>query len=114
MAEEFVPIIFFLVVGLVLVTYYYFRSKERQLMIEKGLSTEQIAEILSKKKDPLLMLKIGMVILFFGLGLGIGLLIGAYTGVDEWIPFLTITGIGLGFIFAYVFANKIKKQNPQE
>ena len=42
----FIPIVMFLVIGLVLVTFFYFRSREKQLMIEKGLSYEQMMELL--------------------------------------------------------------------
>jgi uncharacterized protein YneF (UPF0154 family) len=65
----FIPIILTLVVGLVLVTYFYFRSRERQMLIDKGLSADQIKRILSTgRKTALNLLKTGIIILtaFFG------------------------------------------------
>jgi uncharacterized membrane protein YkgB len=107
----FIPIVTVLVIGIVVVTWIYFQSKEKQLMIEKGLSYEQMAEFIKSKRDPFLSLKIGIVILFFGIGLGIGLLIERYTGVDEWIPFLIISMTGLGFITAFLYIRNLEKKS---
>lgn len=103
----FVPIVMFLVIGVIWVSFIYFRSKEKQLMIEKGLSYEQMIEFLKTKRDPYLMLKIGIVTLFFGVGLGVGLLIERFTYVDEWIPFLIISMTGLGFIVSFLVTRKL-------
>jgi len=106
----FIPIVTVLVIGIVVVTGIYFQSKEKQLMIEKGLSYEQMTEFIKSKRDPFLSLKIGIVILFFGVGLGIGLLIERFTGVEEWIPFLIISMVGLGFITAFFAAKKLSNK----
>lgn len=104
----FIPIISVIATGLVLVTWFYFRSKEKQMMIEKGMSYEQMIEFIKSKRDPYTLLKMGVIITFFGLGLGIGLLIKVYTGVEEWIPFLLFVGTGLGFVTAFLIARKIE------
>jgi F0F1-type ATP synthase assembly protein I len=108
--EFFIPIVLFLVTGLTIVTWIYFRSKEKQLMIEKGLSYEQMMEFFKTKRDPYMMLKIGIVTLFFGIGLGVGLLIDRYTGVEEWIPFLIISCSGLGFIVAFLITRALENK----
>ena len=100
-----VPIIFF-TVGAVLIAYFYLRYRERSTIIERGLSTEQMLALYNKKRDPLLMLKIGVVVFFFGLGMGGGLLIQEMTGVEEWVPFLIFTMTGLGFIVAFFVSKK--------
>ena len=46
----FVPIILFIVTGLVLVTFFYLRSKEKQMLIEKGLSSDEIKTFYDRKK----------------------------------------------------------------
>lgn len=109
--EVFVPIIMFLVIGVVLVSYIFFRSKEKQMMIEKGMSYEQMIEFLKTKRNPYTWLKLGIVVMFFGIGLGVGLLIKEYTYVEEWIPFLMITLTGVGFIVAYLAERKFDKEN---
>lgn len=103
-----VPIIFFSV-GAVLIAYFYLRFRERSTIIERGLSTEQMLALYNKKRDPLLMLKIGVVVFFFGLGLGGGLLIQEMTGVEEWVPFLIFTMTGLGFIVAFFVSKKYQE-----
>lgn len=109
----FIPIVITLVVGIIIVTSIYYQSKEKQMMIEKGLSYEQMSEFLKTKRNPYTWLKLGIVITFFGMGLGIGLLIDNYTGVDEWLPFLIFTFTGLGFVLAYLAERKFEKEKQQ-
>ena len=107
----FIPIVSVIVIALVIVTWVYFRSREKQMIIERGLDTELVKALFEKKKSPYAMLKIGVVILFFGIGLGIGLLIDVYTGVEQWIPFLLFAGVGIGFILAFVIGRKFEEKD---
>lgn len=126
--EELIPIIMFLVIGLVIVTYVYYRSKEKQMMIEKGFSYEQMVELLRTKRDPFIMLKLGIIVLFIGLGLGIGFLFQQWTGYQvqygtgterwtdyhvhgEWMGFWIVTMTGLGFVTAFLVTRKLKNGN---
>ena len=122
---DIVGMIFFLVTGIVIVTYLYFRSKEKQLMIEKGLSYEQMVELLRTKRDPYIMLKLGIITLSVGIGLGLGFLFQyltryqvtyenhftEYQTVDEWMPFWIVTMAGLGLIASFWIARKLKNGN---
>ena len=65
----FIPIIITLVIGVVLVVYFYLHSKEKQMLIEKGLSTEEIKQFFQEKRDGLWLMRIGIISIFFGLGL---------------------------------------------
>jgi hypothetical protein len=107
-----VPIIFFST-GAVLIAYFYMRYRERTTIIERGLSTEQMMALYNKKRDPLLMLKTGIVVFFFGLGLGGGSLLNEMTGYEEWIAFLIFTMTGLGFIVAYFLSKKYGSPEKQ-
>lgn len=126
--EELVPMVFFLVTGLVIVTYVYFRSREKQMMIEKGLSIEQMMELLKTKRDPFIMLKLGIIVLFVGLGIGIGFLFQQWTGYQiqqgigadrwtdykvhgEWMGFWVVAMTGLGFVTAFLVTRKLKNGN---
>ena len=123
--EELIPMVFFLVTVLVIVTYVYFRSREKQMMIEKGLSIEQMMELRKTKRDPFIMLKLGIIVLFVGLGLGIGFLFQQWTGYQvqygtgsdrwtdhqvhgEWMGFWIVTMTGLGFVTAFLVTRKLK------
>ena len=106
LAGILVPVVFFLVSGIIWVSYIYFRSKEKQMMIEKGLSYEQMLEYLKRRRNPYTILKLGIVTICFGIGLGLGLLIEVSTGVEEWIPFLIITSTGIGLVLAFIIAKR--------
>jgi len=106
----FIPIIIVLVIGLVLVTYFYFRSRERQMLIDKGFSADQIKEFFDRKKDSLNLLKAGIIIFFFGLGIGFGLMLEDYSGKEYWVPFSLFVLTGIGFVIANLTARKMQKK----
>jgi hypothetical protein len=108
-----IPIIGTIVAGLIAVTAIYLRSRERQMMIEKGLSAEQIREFLNRKAvdrtgrgSRHILLRIGIICFFFGLGLGTGLMITYSTGRAYWIPLFLFTVTGLGFVIADLAGKK--------
>ena len=108
----FVPIILFIVVGLVIVIGIYFRSREKQMLIEKGLDAQSMKEFFEHKKDPYVLMKIGIIAFAFGIGLGLGMMLDDYTDKEYWIPFLLFAFTGLGFIAANFIAKKLESKNP--
>ncbi len=110
-----IPIITILVVGLILVTYFYYRSRERQMLIEKGLDAKSIKEFFESKKDPYWLLKLGVVLFFFGLGLGIGLMLEDSTDQGYYIPLFLFTFFGIGAVVANLVGKKLEKsENGKE
>lgn len=107
----FIPIVFFLVAGLIAVVYFYLRSRERQMLIEKNLDAVSIKEFFESKSDPFRLLKFGIICFFFGLGLGIGLILEDSTYKDYWVPLLLFTVTGLGFVVANIVAHKLSNKN---
>ncbi|MFZ0454470.1 MAG: DUF6249 domain-containing protein [Ignavibacteriaceae bacterium] len=107
----FIPIVLFLVIGLIWVTAYYFRSRERQMLIDKGLDAQSIKEFFEQKHDPYTLMKWGIIILAFGIGLGLGLMLQDYTNEDYWIVLLMFTFTGIGFIVANAVTQKLLKKN---
>jgi hypothetical protein len=128
----FIPIIITIVSGLVIVTILYFKSKEKQMMIEKGLSTEQMVELLQSKeidrKNRYYLLKSGIILVFLVIGGIVGSIIDrtflsyyeTYNGArfyhDEpvygvWLAFL---GLGIGAIVAHFVARKVEITNAQK
>ncbi len=105
----FIPIILFLVVGVILIVYFYLKSKEKQMLIEKGLTAEEIKKFFEEKRDGLWLMKIGIISIFFGLGLGIGMMLQDATTKEYWIPFSLFVGTGIGFVVANVLSDKMKK-----
>lgn len=107
----FIPIIITLVIGVILVVYFYLKSKEKQMLIEKGLSAEEIKKFFEEKRDGLWLLRIGIISIFFGLGLGFGLMLEDATDKGYWVPFLLFIGTGIGFVIANIVADKLRKRN---
>ncbi len=103
MPEEFIPIVFFFVTGAVILTWIFFRSKERQLMLERGLTPEQIFEFYkSKKISGTIWLKLGILTVFFGIGLGVGFIFND----ERFIATSIFVFSGLGFVVAFFFGRK--------
>lgn len=101
-----IPIIAIIATALVLITAFYYKSREKQLLIEKGLNPEQIKEFFESKKDPNRLLKFGIIIFAFGLGLGLGIMMEETTSGEYWIPLLLFTFTGLGFIASGLVSRK--------
>ena len=109
----FIPIVFFLVSGLILIVYFYLRSKERQMLIEKNFDADSIKEFFETKRsgEPFRLLKFGIICFFFGLGLGLGLILEDSTYKDYWVPLLLFTVTGIGFVVANVVAHKLSNHS---
>ena len=115
----FIPIVFSLVAGLIWVSALYLRSREKQMLIEKGLTPDQIKEYFerktifdNKRKDSSILMQIGIITVFFGLGLGVGLIFQDITDKDYWVVLFLFTLTGVGLIIANLVARKlVKKEN---
>lgn len=110
-----VPIIFCITVAAVIMTVVYYKSREKQMLIEKGMSYQEMAEFLKSTKksgENFVLLKLGVIIVFFGVGMGAGMLLEAMTGYDEWIGFLIVTMTGAGFLAAHYVAKREEAKLP--
>ncbi|HEX2866677.1 MAG TPA: DUF6249 domain-containing protein [Ignavibacteriales bacterium] len=107
----FIPIVATLTIGLVWITVAYFKSRERQMLIERGLPAEEIKQFFENKSksNPYLMTKIGIIAIFFGMGIGIGMYLQDSTDQDFWMPLLLFTLTGLGFVIANLLGRKLEK-----
>jgi len=111
----FIPIIMLMVIGLIFVTYFYFKSRERQMLIEKGLSAEDIKQFFERKKDHSVLIKIGIISIFFGIGLGLGMISGSDEGTREiYMPASIFIFTGLGFVIANLVGNKLREKFKME
>jgi len=112
----FVPIVLFLVIGMVMVSAYYFKYREKQMLIEKGLDAQSIKEFFENKKehkDSYFLLKIGIIAIAFGIGLGAGMALQDYTYKDYWVPFALFTFTGIGFVIANIVGSKLEAKNKK-
>jgi len=106
----FIPIIMFLIIGLIAVTLIYYRSRERQMLIDKGLSAEDMKKFFEQKRDPFLLLKVGIICIFFGIGLGIGMMSGAEETREVVTPTSIFIFTGIGFVLANIYGNKLRQK----
>lgn len=126
--EMMVPIVLFLVVGVVLALYFYFRSKDRQLIIEKGMSPEIVNNMFKYRWNPYIWLKVGVVVSFGSLGILIGnTLMWAFPNhywdseLNRAIPeenatmmvFSIFFFIGLGFVTAFYLSRKMEREEEE-
>ena len=128
----FIPIIITIVVGLVITLAIYFKSREKQMMIEKGLSTEQMFELLhsreKERRNGYYMLKGGIILVFLVAGGILGSIIdrayfnywGNYDGgrfyhndpvYGVWLTFL---GLGIGAIVAHFISKKMEAKDSAQ
>ena len=105
----FIPIVTTLVIGIILVSYFFFRSRERQLLIEKGMDAQSIKDFFEGKKDPFRLLKIGIITIAFGLGLGFGIMMEVDYSGGYWVPLFLFTVTGIGFVVANIISRKLEK-----
>jgi hypothetical protein len=110
----FIPIIMFLIIGLISVTAIYYRSRERQMLIDKGLSAEDMKKFFEQKKDPFWLLKVGIICIFFGIGLGIGLMSGGEETREVVTPTSIFIFTGIGFVISNVYGNKLRRNYELE
>lgn len=106
-----VPIIFFLVIGLVIISWLYFRFKEKQIMIDKGFKAEEMLLLLKMKPSKNLLLITGILSIFFGIGLGVGIHVEEFTNYDAAVPFFLFVITGIGFVIAFFVDKKITEQS---
>jgi len=110
----FIPIIMFLIIGLIVVTAIYYRSRERQMLIDKGLSAEDMKKFFEQKRDPFWLLKFGIICIFFGIGLGIGLMSGGEETREVVTPTSIFIFTGIGFVIANLYGNKLRRNYELE
>jgi len=109
-----VPMTFMLVTGLVIALFIQTKAKEKQMLIERGLTPEQMMEFYAKKERPnnsTIWLKIGILSIALGLGIGVGNVLDEWFRMEELIALSIFVFIGLGFITAFFVARKYDNQN---
>lgn len=105
-----IPIFITLVIGLVISVTVYFRSREKQMLIEKGIPPEEIKEFLRERreKDPNGWLKIGILCIFFGMGASSAGYFGEYYDNGPLAAFSFFLFTGIGFITVYFVSKKLE------
>lgn len=100
--EIFIPIVLFLSIAAVIILYVYYRSRERQMLIERDFTAQELREIFLIKRttNKRYLSIIGIISICFGVGLSIGMMLEDAYHADWAIPFGIFVGTGLGFVIA--------------
>jgi Na+/melibiose symporter-like transporter len=112
--EFMIPIVMFIVSGAVVISYIFFRSRERELILSKDYTAEEMVSLLNpsgKKKGVLVVL--GILTTTFGLGMLIGTLVDKATGENDYIPFIMFIFVGLGLIISFYVREKLNKKGGE-
>lgn len=109
--EFMIPIVMFIVTGAVIITFLFFRSREREMILAKDYTAEELMLLLnpgSKKKGVLVVL--GILTASFGLGMLIGTMVHNATGENDYIPFIMFIFVGIGLITSFYVREKLNKK----
>jgi hypothetical protein len=86
----------------------YFRSKERQMFIERGYTPEELKNYFVQHKGKNTMfLKTGIVFLFLGIGLGLGIHLEDTLHINGAEPLCIFVFVGTGTIVAHFLTEKL-------
>lgn len=114
--EVIIPVVFFLMTGLVLGLWLLTRHKERITMIERGLKAEEIRSFYARgilRANPLASLKWGIVFVSIGVAVILGMWLRSVFYVTEGIfPALIALCGGTGLIIFYRIASRKPPQEP--
>ena len=122
-AEQILLLIFLVVVipifviGTVTTVIQHLRSKERQLLINKGVPTEHLVELFKSNRstNPYLMLKIGVIIAFFGFSILIGNIFDYWFDFgDAIIVFMVFMFFGLGMVAASLIGKRLEERDEEK
>lgn len=112
--EFMIPIVMFIVTGAVIITFLFFRSREREMILAKDYTAEELMLLLnpgSKKKGVLVVL--GILTASFGLGMLTGTIVKNLTGESDYIPFLMFIFVGIGLIASFYVREKLNKKEGE-
>lgn len=111
--EIIIPVTLFLVIAAIFIVAIVTRHRERIMMMEKGLSGDEMKSMYLKdvRRDPLSSLKWGIVVMMAGLAAFVGILLHQYFDVDEGVivgMLSLFVGVGL-IVFYFIASKKINK-----
>lgn len=103
--EAFAPVLFIFCLCMVAIVYFYLRSRERQMLIERNASAEEVAAFFNKPKKNgganVVLYRLGIVAIFFGFAIGLGIMFDEMYHMGFMVPLLIFTFSGTGLIVAH-------------
>lgn len=98
----FIPIIAILTIGTVIVAYFYFTNREKQMIIEKGYTAEEIQNLFkTKKQSSYFLMGFGIISIFFGVSVSLGIMLDEVYNAEFLAPLCIFSITGAGMIVAH-------------
>jgi|ERR1041385_2145176 Na+/melibiose symporter-like transporter len=107
--EVMIPIILFLTIGAIFLMWIISRHRERMVMVEKGMSSEDIKALYSKtvQRDPLSSLKWGILFVLGGVAVMFGnFLVERFNVQPPVVIGMVCLFVGIGLVLFYTIASK--------
>ena len=107
--EVAIPIIFFLTIGAVILTWVVNRHRERMAMVEKGMTSDDIKALYNKsvQRDPLNSLKWGILFVLGGVAVMFGtFLVERFDVQPPVVIGMVCLFVGVGLVLFYSIASK--------
>ncbi len=111
--ELIVPVVLFIAIAGVVITYISSRHRERMSMIDKGMSSDDIKALYARevRRSPLGSLKWGILLVMAGLAILVGNFLHDRYFVDEGvIAGMICLFVGIGLVIFYGLAAKKMSQ----
>lgn len=108
----FIPITMIFGTTAVLITLLYLRHKEKEQILQKDFSAEEVVRLFNTPKKTgrsTALLVIGILSIFFGLALGGAISLEHATDQKHWVPMFIFAGTGLGFVVAHFVKRKVEE-----
>ena len=107
--DNFIPIFLFAVIGTAVCFWLVTRHRERMSIIDKGVAADDIKALYqtSWKIQPLSSLKWGLILVFLGAGLFIGVRLKETAGMSDGVTVATVAICGgIGLVVFYLLARR--------
>ncbi len=111
LVEIMVPIILFIVTGATIITALYFRSREREMILQKDYTAEELQALLNPqatRKGGIVV--VGILAISFGTGLTIGFIIRDLTGNGDFVSMPLFICVGIGLVISFYVREKLNKK----
>lgn len=106
-----IPLMAIIASSVVAITYIYLTSKEKQMLIQRGVETEKIKDLYIRQRDGFIISRIGFLLVGIGMGIGFGQFFADITNQDAMMPFTILVCSGTSLIVGqkYSSAKNVKK-----
>ncbi|MCE1189671.1 MAG: hypothetical protein LWX56_11090 [Ignavibacteria bacterium] len=111
--EVIAPVISMLVMGMVALTYIFFRFKERQMLINRGVEVKELKMLSNFNPGSTLLFRLGIIVIGVGVGIFFGEIAYNNTQNDTMHAVAILISLGISMILAQFFGDKILNKKKE-